>query len=137
MYYFYLDSILLPVTPGKLTIRINNRNTTLDLVSGGQINIPKQPGLTEISFDAFLPVSQYPFARYDNGFKSADHYLQAIEKLKTGCAPFDFVVIRTITPQMLLQYAARLRTLPDGILREYDLNGDGRDPHRGGLFLCL
>lgn len=126
-YYFYLDSVLLPITPSKLTVKISNKNTTLDLASGGEINIPRQPGLTEISFDALFPAVKYPFARYESDFKSPNYYLELLEKLKTNRKAFDFIIIRTVTASMLLRYAVGLSSpLTAATAREYDLNADGR-----------
>ena len=125
-YYFYVDGVLLPVTPPKMSIKIANKNTTLDMASGGEINIPKQPGLTEISFDALLPSVQYPFARYDSDFKNPNYYLEHFERLKTNRKAFDFIVIRTVTAQMLLRHAAGLHSLPGSVWQSYDLNADGK-----------
>ena len=38
-YDFYLGKCLLPITPSKLTVKINGGNTTLTLMDEGQINI--------------------------------------------------------------------------------------------------
>ena len=42
MYLFYLNNILLPVTPNKVTISGNKKNTTMTLLNEGEINILKQ-----------------------------------------------------------------------------------------------
>lgn len=125
MYFFYLDSVLMPITPGKLTMKIKNKNKTLDLISGGEINIPKSPGLTEISFELLLPSSEYSFAMYENGFKSPNYYLELLENLKRNRQAFPFTVIRSISAEMLLRYSAGLVNLPSSVLRDYDLNNDG------------
>lgn len=125
MYFFYLDSVLMPITPGKLTMKIKNKNKTLDLVSGGELNIPKSPGLTEISFDLLLPADECSFARYDNGFKSPNYYLEHIENLKRNKLSFTFTVIRSVSAEMLLKQSARLINLSSAVLRDYDLNNDG------------
>ena len=44
-YDFYLGQCLLPVTPEKLDIRINNKNNTVSLINEGEINILKTAGL--------------------------------------------------------------------------------------------
>ena len=63
MYSFYFGSLLLPVTPQKLTTKIKGNNKTLTLVNEGDINFLRSPGLTEISFDVVLPMlGQYSFA---------------------------------------------------------------------------
>lgn len=126
MYYFYMGNVLLPLTPSKLTVKTKNKNKTVDLVSGGEVNIPKSPGLTEISFDAVLPAVDYDFATYENGFKSPNYYLEYFEKLKTGKTPFDFIVIRTISAEALLRHALRLSMLPNSVVKEYDFDGDGK-----------
>lgn len=38
-YEFYLDKCLLPVTPSKLELKINNANKTVTLINEGEINI--------------------------------------------------------------------------------------------------
>lgn len=66
MYSFYFGKLLLPVTPGKLTVTINNNNEIVNLADTSPINFLKSPGLTDISFEALIPVWQkYPFARYN------------------------------------------------------------------------
>lgn len=47
-YEFYLDKCLLPVTPSKLQLKIDNANKTLTLMDEGEINILKKAGLTEV-----------------------------------------------------------------------------------------
>ncbi len=125
MYYLYINNVLMPVTPGKIITKIKNRNKTVELASGGELNILKSPGLTEISFDLLLPTVQYSFAQYENGFKSPDYYLELFENLKTSRKAFDLLIIRSVSAKTLLAHAARLNSLPDIISRQYDLNSDG------------
>lgn len=93
-YVFYLDKVLLPITPSKLEISIGNKNQTLTLINEGEINILKKAGLTSITFDVLLPNVKYPFASYKDGFLEASYYLEEIEKLKTNQVPFQFIVTR-------------------------------------------
>lgn len=95
MYKAYLGNILLPITPSKLEFKIKNKNKTIDLINGGEINIQKNAGLTEISLTALLPNNQYPFAIYQDGFKEATYYLNEIERLKASKQPFQFIVTRS------------------------------------------
>lgn len=94
MYSFYLGEVLLPVAPGKLTLRVKNQNKTLELMNLGEINVLKKVGLTEIGFDCLLPGREYPFAEYHGGFKEPSFYLDYLEKLKTDQKPFRFIVFR-------------------------------------------
>lgn len=95
-YNFYLKSVLLPVTPSKLDIKINNNNKTYDLINEGEVNVIKKAGLTDIDFDVLLPSTKYPFATYDGLFKKPDYYLNFLERLKKSNAPFQFIVTRTL-----------------------------------------
>lgn len=96
MYDFNLGGVLLPITPSKITYKINNTNKTLDLVNGGEINILRTPGLEDVSFDFVLPAVKYPFARYEYGFLEPEYYLNHIKKLKDDKKPFLFSIFRTL-----------------------------------------
>ena len=93
-YDLYLDKCLLPVAPPKLSVKINNANETVTLINEGEINILKKAGLTDIEFECRIPQEKYPFAVYKSGFKGADFFLDYFESLKTGKAPFQFIVCR-------------------------------------------
>ena len=43
MYSFYLDNVLLPITPKQLQVKIKNQNKTVELINFGQVNILKTP----------------------------------------------------------------------------------------------
>lgn len=93
MYSFYMDEVLLPVPPSKLTMKINNKNKTYDLINLGEINILKLPGLTDIDFDILLPAIKYPFVR-EGSFKEPRFYLDKFEQLKVNKKPFRFIISR-------------------------------------------
>lgn len=95
MYYFYIDSELLPITPSSLEVKINNKNETLDLMNDGEINMLKSPGLTDISFEFMIPVlTEYPF---QTGKANVDkfYYTRMLENLKTRKKYFSFTVYRS------------------------------------------
>ncbi len=94
MYCFYIDKTLLPVAPEKLELKINNNNKTYILINDGEINVLKNAKLTDISFEALLPNSKYPFAMYKDGFKRPAFYLEKLEQLKLSKKPFQFIVSR-------------------------------------------
>lgn len=94
MYDIYLGTMLCPIAPETIQLKIENSNKTINLINEGEINILKKAGLTEISFDLLLPNIKYPFAIYKSGFKSANYFLEILERLKTNQKPFKFKVIR-------------------------------------------
>ena len=95
-YDFYLDKCLLPITPSKLTVKINNANETMTLIDEGEINILKKAELTDIEFECSIPQVKYPFAVYKAGFKGADYFLDYFEALKNDRKPFQFIVCRSL-----------------------------------------
>lgn len=96
MYQFFIDGVMLPIAPASMDTNINNKNTTITLLNGEEINIVKSAGLSDVSFTALLPNKEYPFTIYEGGsFQSAQYYLDLLERLKLSQKPFLFLVIRT------------------------------------------
>lgn len=91
-YKMYLDGVLMPITPSKVKVKINNQNETLTLISGEEINILKAAGLTDVSFDLLLPQVPYPFT--NGGAQPADYYLSLFKRLKTAKEPFQWILNR-------------------------------------------
>ena len=121
MYSFYLDNVLLPITPEKLQIKIKNQNKTIELINFGEANILKLPGLTEISFEFVVPmINKYPFAR---DVQNADYYLSLMEKLKTDLKPFKFAVLRQIGNNKTQFSTSMSVTLEDYEINEEAENG--------------
>ncbi|MDE7028869.1 MAG: LysM peptidoglycan-binding domain-containing protein [Lachnospiraceae bacterium] len=93
-YDVYMDKCLLPVTPEKIQIKINNSNQTVTLIREGEINILKKAKLTDIEFEAEIPQILQPYAVYKSGFKSAGYFFEHFENLKISKKPFQFIVCR-------------------------------------------
>lgn len=93
-YNFYIDGVLLPVTPGKLQLKINNANKKITLINEGEVNLLKSPSLTDIEFDVLLPNQNYPFANYVEGYQPASYYMQKFKDLKKDKKSFQFIVTR-------------------------------------------
>lgn len=95
-YDFYLKDCLLPVSPEKLQIKVNNANKTLILMNEGEINFLRTAKLSDIEFECILPQMKYPFAVYKDGFKGAEYFLDFFEQLKSEKKPFQFIVSRVL-----------------------------------------
>ena len=63
-YHVYLGDTEIPIPPEKIDLKISGNNKTLTLINDGEINILKNPGLTELSFEILLPQVQYPFSEW-------------------------------------------------------------------------
>lgn len=101
-YSMYLAGVLMPITPSKVKVKINNQNETLTLINGDEINILKSAGLTDVSFDLLLPQVSYPFT--NGGAQSADYYLSLFERLKTAKQPFQWILNRSMPSGKRLFY---------------------------------
>jgi hypothetical protein len=121
-YDFYVDKVLLPVTPSKLQIKVKNQNKTIVLIDEGEINLLKKAGLTDISFTALIPQVKYPFAQYKSGFQGALFYLDAFENLKTKQEPFQFIVSRT-TPNGKVLFDSNIKVS----LEDYKISEDAKN----------
>lgn len=94
-YYFFMGKKMLPVAPGKLSVRINNNNKTINLINDGEVNLLKNAALTEIAFEVLLPNNEYPFANYNSfSIDLAESYLSDFKTLKLSKEPFQFIVAR-------------------------------------------
>ncbi len=91
MYLFYLEDLELPITPSRLEVKINNLNETITLLEEGEVNILKQPGLSDIKFEFLIPQTKYPFVLREPNPTS---YLQKLEDLKNSRYPFQFIIYR-------------------------------------------
>lgn len=130
MYYFYIDGMELPVTPSKMTVKINNQNETVNLINEGEVNILKQPGLTDISFEFMLPANPYPFSNNSIDISSA---LSHLESLKADKAVFPLIVSR-MTPAGQLLHDTNLNVT----LEDYSITddaGEGMDTIVSANFL--
>lgn len=122
-YEFYLKKCLLPVTPQRLNIRINNANTTLTLINDGEINLLKTAKLTDIDFSCDIPQVYLPYALYKFGFEDASYFLDYFEELKTSKAPFQFIVSRAM-PSGIALFSTNIKvSLEDYRLTEQARNG--------------
>lgn len=102
-YSFFLVSdnkkVQLPIAPSNLTISVNGRNESVDLMNEGEVNLLKSPGLTEISFTALIPqVGKYPFTTVNEPIDTYVHFLNDMLETKK---PFRFVVVRTAGTKLL------------------------------------
>lgn len=93
-YNLYLDGVLFPVPPSKITLKVNGKNETVTLINEGEANILKAAGLTDVEFELLLPNVEYPFAVYPSKYRPAKFYLEKLEELKTKKKSFQYILTR-------------------------------------------
>lgn len=89
---FYIDDLLLPITPAKVTTKIKNKNEVVTLLNGEELNLLKKPGLTEFSFEFRVPSEDFPSVKE---YVSPQSVLNKLEDLKANKKSFQFIIIRT------------------------------------------
>lgn len=99
MYSFYFEQdgekILLPVPPSSIEMKINNSNRTLNLLNLGDVNVLKNTGLTDVSFEIMLPSQPYSFAAYTNKvFKEPAFFLEKLKQYKKSKKPIQLRIER-------------------------------------------
>ena len=123
MYKMYLGTMLCPVTPSKIDVKIKGQNKTLTLINDVQVNVLKNPSLTEITFDLLLPNVKYPFANYNIVWKDAQWYLNRLEMLKSRKKVFQWIVTRSLPSGKLLYDTNMSVSLESYTIKEDVKNG--------------
>ncbi|MBG0257494.1 LysM peptidoglycan-binding domain-containing protein [Clostridioides difficile] len=119
-YDFYLDGVQLPIAPGKLEVKVTNKNKTIDLINVGEVNILKKEGLSEINFEAEFTHNKLPF--YRGQFRDVQFFLSKLELLKTDCKPFQFIVSRELGNKVLFNTNIKV-SLEEYVISEDADNG--------------
>ncbi len=91
-FQFIIGEVELPYAPSKLTVSIGTKYETVGLIDGNEINILKNPKLTEIKFKSNFPRGQqYPFA---NKLVDVKTFTDYFEKLVTTKTPVRLIILR-------------------------------------------
>lgn len=126
-YYFMLGACPLPINPSALNIKTPSLNKTVTLINDGEINIPKDHGLREISFDFLLPTFQkYPFASYQLGNYTAATIILYLKLWKSMKIPLPFIVVR-MSPKGKFLYFTSIKSVIEDFTFDEDANEHGFD----------
>lgn len=129
----YIQTVCFPITPGKMTLKIANRNKTITLINEGEVNLIKTPGLTNIQIDELIlpAIQKYPFANYLNDkFKSPDYYLEKLEAWKKKKKPVQFKLTRTTPDGKNLLWDTNF----DVTIEDYEII---EDAEKYGMDVCV
>ena len=118
-YTMFIDSVQMPVTPGKLQLKIKGKNKTITLVNDGEINFLKLPGLTDITAPLLLPTLQ---SYGGQPAQSPDYYLGVFEKLINDRTPARFILSR-VSPDGKRLFDTNMKVS----IENYDIDEDATD----------
>lgn len=117
-YYMFMSDMQIPIPPETIDTKIPSKNETIDLLSAGEVNILKFPGLMEMSFDFMLPNTNYPFSDNLLGFRKANYYVSRLEKFKVTKQPFQFIIVRMKPNGSMLGMSNVKVTLEDYVIKD-------------------
>lgn len=75
------EGFRIPVNPSEIEIKGQGQGNTFNIIKLGEINVIKEPKLTEISFESFFPAQRYPFVVGEVLLPPA-RYVEFIERWK-------------------------------------------------------
>lgn len=117
VYLLYLDHELFPVAPERIVTETGIKNRTVSLIDGSEVVLTGGRSLKKFSFELLLPMSEYPFAVYDGGFKDATYYIDKLEQIANKNEPIWFDIYRTL-PDMEKTYLTNVFVVPETITIE-------------------
>lgn len=87
------EVVQIPVNPEKFSVTTAGNNETMEIISLGEIVLPRKKKLSGISWECFFPYEDwYPAIRTKGLFKSSQFYVDFIEKIRDACKPCHLVV---------------------------------------------
>lgn len=85
--------VQIPVNPSTFNVSTSGNNSTTEIITLGEIIVPKKKKLSSISWESFFPYdSWYPAIRTKGGFKSAAFYLSFLDQIRDACKPCHLTV---------------------------------------------
>lgn len=85
--------VQIPVNPETFNVKSAGNNAKTEIITLGEIVIPKRQKLSSISWECFFPYdSWYPAIRTKGGFRSAQFYVDFINKIRDDRKPCHLTV---------------------------------------------
>lgn len=85
--------IQIPVNPQTFNVSTGGNNATMEIITLGEIVIPKKKKLSTIGWEGFFPAeSWHPYVRTKNLFVTPSFYLEFIDKIRDDCKPCHLTV---------------------------------------------
>lgn len=81
----------LPVKPSDFTVTVTHRNTVVNVISVGDVNLIGKTGLREISLSSFFPAKDYNFSN-NSGRKEPTAYVKALEEWRNSGEPIRVII---------------------------------------------
>lgn len=88
------EKLQLPVNPPSFTVNDGSKNTVIDTIGIGEINIPGKGSLVELTIDSFFPAKYAPYCRYKDILNPYD-YIAILKRWKTSEESVRLIITET------------------------------------------
>ena len=95
------EKFKLPVTPESFSVSVDHKNTVVNIVSLGDINLLGKTGLRSISLSSFFPAQDYNFSKADR--LEPDKYISQIEEWRKANDLVRFIIKDVINIQCSIE----------------------------------
>ena len=95
------DKFKLPVTPSSFEVSVAHKNTVVNVITLGEINLLGKTGLKSISLSCFFPAQDYNFSKADR--EDPERYVSKLEKWRNSNTLIRFIITDVINIQCTIE----------------------------------
>lgn len=95
------DKFKLPVTPSSFEVSVAHKNTVVNIITLGEINLLGKTGLKSISLSCFFPAQDYNFSKADR--EDPEWYVSKLEKWRNSNTLIRFIITDVINIQCTIE----------------------------------
>lgn len=88
------QSVRLPMNPQELTVSYAGDNTTYNLISLGEVIIPRNPKLATVELSSFFPRNSFIDGTVSDSWYKPEFYVEFFTQLQKKKTVFDFIINR-------------------------------------------
>ena len=96
------DKFQLPVKPSDYTVSVSHKNTVVNVIQVGDVNLIGNTGLREISLKSFFPAKDYNFSN-NAGRKQPLTYVEKIESWRKSGTPIRVIITGTLNMEATIE----------------------------------
>ncbi len=96
------EKLQLPVKPSDFTVNVASKNTVVNVIRKGDINLKGNTGLRDISLSSFFPAKDYNFSN-NSIRKKPLAYVNTIEVWRTSAEPIRVIITGTLNMECYIE----------------------------------
>lgn len=96
------DNIQLPVKPTDFTVTVAHRNTVVNVIELGDINLMGKTGLREVSLSSFFPDKDYNFSN-NEGRKQPIQYVNILDRMRRSGKPVRVIITDVLNMEATIE----------------------------------